>query len=71
VGPSSYLNLQTMPEGKKKADQILNELGAIDGRKHIYKILYFVENVQSKVLVTYWQNVETQFNYAINNTTSN
>ncbi len=60
-----------MWEEKKKADQILSELGVIDGRKHISQILYFVENVQSKVLVTYWQNVETQFNYAINNTTSN
>lgn len=60
-----------MPQGKKKADQILNKLGVTDGRKHISQILYFAQNVQSKVLVTYWQNVETQFNYAINNTTSN
>ena len=60
-----------MPEEKKKANQILSELGVIDGKKHISQILYFVENVQSKVLLTYWQNVETQFNYAINNTTSN
>lgn len=60
-----------MPEGKKKADQILSKLGVIDGKKHITQILYLVENVQSKALITYWKNVETQFNYAINNTTSN
>ena len=55
-----------MTEEKQQAVEILNNHGAIDGQKHLTQLIYFAENIESKVLLRYWKGVNMQFNKIIN-----
>ena len=54
------LNL-VMTSEKKEALDIYKRMGSIDGQKHLTQILYFVEGMNSKDLVSYWNSVDTHF----------
>ena len=55
-----------MTEEKQQAVEILNNHGAIDGQKHLTQLIYFAENIESKILLRYWKGVNMQFNQIIN-----
>ena len=55
-----------MTDENYQAAEILNNHGAIDGQKHLTQLIYFAENIESKVLLRYWKAVNLQFNRIIN-----
>ena len=50
-----------MTSEKKEALDIHKKMGSVDGQKHLTQLLYFVKGMNSKDLLSYWNNVEKHF----------